>query len=83
MIFTSKISLAVAFPISTRVLLAVAPVLISSGTISTGFVVSTIVIICFPVETLPFSSVAIHVISVFPIGRATLLRNVTTLSVNA
>ena len=59
-------SVAVACPISTGVLIAIASAVLASGTVNTGFVVSTIVISCFAVETLPFSSVAVHVTVVVP-----------------
>ena len=69
LISTGKMSVAVASPISTGVFTAVASVVISSGFISNGFVVSSIVTFCTAVVSFPFASVAVHITSVVPIGK--------------
>ncbi|MNI33424.1 hypothetical protein D3C73_873730 [compost metagenome] len=69
-ILTLKISVAVACPISTGVFTAVASTVKSSGTLNAGFVVSTTVIFCTPVEALPFASVAVQITVVSPSGYA-------------
>ena len=65
---TLKISVAVACPISTGVLTAVASAFISAGTVNTGLVVSFIVIFCSFSVTFPFSSVAVHFTILVPTG---------------
>ncbi|MNC53961.1 hypothetical protein D3C75_1034160 [compost metagenome] len=59
---------AAAMPISTGVLTAVASTVLSSGTVSTGFVVSTTLIFCTFVDTFPLTSVAVQMTSVTPKG---------------
>ena len=63
-------SSAFASPIFTGVPIAVASAFIASGTVSTGFVVSTIVIFCSAVEAFPFSSVAVQITVVVPTGKS-------------
>ena len=50
-----------ASPMLTGVPIAVASVVISFGAISSGFVVSVIVIFCSAIVAFPFSSVTVHV----------------------
>ena len=68
-IVTPKISLASASK-RTLVFTPVASMMMSTGTLTTGFVVSTIVTFCTPVVAFPFSSVAVQITSVVPIGKS-------------
>ncbi|MNI35688.1 hypothetical protein D3C73_897210 [compost metagenome] len=63
-----KMSVPVAKPISTGVFSAVASTVLSAGKVRVGFVVSTTVIFCTPVVTLPLASFAVQVTSVVPSG---------------
>ena len=66
LIATSKISVAITFPSAIGLITAVASAIMSSDTVSSGFVVSFTVIFCVPVLTFPFSSVAVQIIFVSP-----------------
>ena len=66
---TLKMSVAVAVPIATGVLIAVASTFKSCGNVSNGFVVSTTLTICSPVDTFPLESFTVHTTVVFPKGK--------------
>ena len=70
-IVTLNISVAIASPIVTGVLTSVASMIISLGIVSTGLVVSVIVIFCCTFVLLLFSSVAVQVTVVVPTGKST------------
>ena len=61
-------SVATASPMSTGVNIAVASLVMSSGTSRSGHVLSVMVIFCVLVIAFPFASVAVHVTTVVPRG---------------
>ncbi|MNI35216.1 hypothetical protein D3C73_892330 [compost metagenome] len=69
-IFTLKISSAVAVPMETAVLLPSASLVMFAGIVSTGLTVSTTITFCVAVMMLLFASVAVHVTFVVPIGNS-------------
>ena len=66
---TGKISVALAVPGSTGVSRAVASTVLSAGKVSTGLVVSIMVMVTIPTEPFPLASVAEQVTFVTPNGK--------------